>query len=789
MRLTLRTMLAFLDDLLEPADAQEVGKRIEESEFATSLMHRTRDVTRRLRLGAPKLEGRGMGLDPNTVAEYLDHALPPERVPDFEKVCLESDVHLAEVASAHQILALVLGEPAEVDPDMRRRMYEIAAQASAAAESEEDVEEASPPGIEITTRRSKDGKKSRRRPEVPDYLREKKRRRRWIPLLAGAAALLLVAGGLVLALGPTQGWRWLVASSSSAEDQKTPSDETLLSDAGSARPAAAPTEGATPAAETNGGVGAAAAPAATSATPPDEAAKGGDTKRTPPALIAPSETSPNAAPPAENAKSPAAPIPAKETAPSPDAAPPVVPAPATTGPATPGPTATGPTATNPAAPAPSAPATKAGSPAGSPSAPAPTEKAPTEKSAAVPGAARPAVPGAPVQPMVEPVGSLATDVEVLLRLDRKLISGTVPASQAWQRVSSRELLYPGDELVVLPTFRTNVVLSAGGGVKAQFLGGAIFALEAPDQNGVPGIRISEGRVILMPAGKPETQIRLVVGRLHGVLVFGDADATAAIEVRRALPDGADPLDRENHPALVTVDLYVPAGEVRWISGMGGMEDSIKAPGHRVMGPSAQQFEAVPTAAKDFPEWIAGTGPSGAEKRTTEDMEKELAIGKPVHLRLKEIAYRDRRVEWKSLAARCLFQIGDFETFLPLLSDPNQKSYWTTQIEAVRTAMARNPEVATDLKNTMSSQRDIKTADELFRMLWGYDRDQLRNGAATRLVNSLDHQDLDVRVLSLWNLYHVTGFTQNYRPQDTQAKRQQGVRAWKQKLTDDLIVPK
>src|SRR5688500_15398474 len=96
MRLTLRTLLAYLDDIREPAQVKELGAKIAESSVATNLIERIRDVMRRRRLGAPEVSGPEMGVDPNTAAEYLDNTLMPKEVAEVERIALESDVHLAE---------------------------------------------------------------------------------------------------------------------------------------------------------------------------------------------------------------------------------------------------------------------------------------------------------------------------------------------------------------------------------------------------------------------------------------------------------------------------------------------------------------------------------------------------------------------------------------------------------------------------------------------------------------------------------------------------------------------
>lgn len=199
MRLTLRTLLAYLDDALEPSETKEIGKKLQESPVARALVSRIKEVMRRRRLGAPDLDGPGIGIDPNIVAQYLDNTLREDRVADIERVCLESDIHLAEVAACHQILTLVLGEPLDVPQARLDRFYAlgpVSAEAQIAGLEENARKTVEPVRRPVPALSFDDG------PEegVPDYLREASWPQRFAP--AAGIAVLIIGAVLALALDP-----------------------------------------------------------------------------------------------------------------------------------------------------------------------------------------------------------------------------------------------------------------------------------------------------------------------------------------------------------------------------------------------------------------------------------------------------------------------------------------------------------------------------------------------------------------------------------------------------------
>ena len=472
MRLTLRTLLAYMDEILEPGDREELAKKVESSEFAHDLIHRTKDTMRRLRLSAPQVVGTGIGLDPNTVAEYLDNVLPPDSVADFERICLESDVHLAEVASAHHVLTMVLGEPAEVDPAARQRMYGIPAEAEqrkhiriepahAPTAATADYAAVSPPpavfpsaSVAPAVRPHEDA--------VPDYLRASSWTRHGA-LLAMCAAVLLVAVGVLLTSGMTDWLRGTSPQLASKSNQQAASEPEIESpDAAAETTTALPADESTAdvtsevvASEeivrdestTAGDTGVAAAPAMPAAPPRMHLPSMGNTLAPPQESPAVAETPPAVVAVDESAygygekatETPAEPDDryAVETAdaPPPAAATNITPAPSGIASVTPVLSANEnvtPPATDkmPAEP----PVTEA-----PPNDSIASDISTIEEATSATAAATPSESTEPVE-----FGTYLDGKNVLLRFD--------PQSGAWFRMTPRATLHPGDKLLALPAF-------------------------------------------------------------------------------------------------------------------------------------------------------------------------------------------------------------------------------------------------------------------------------------------------------------------------------------------------
>jgi len=186
MRLTLRTLLAWLDGVLPEADRGPLGDKVAASPVARQLVDRIKAVTARPQVPAPRVEGRGLATDPNTVAQYLDNTLPTDQLEPFERLCLESDSHLAEVASCHRMLAELEADPGvlpEFDAAGRARLLAALRHINS--------------GPSPATARdgvAAGGSRAPKMRQTPQADAAPRRRIPWLAWVSAAVAILLVAG-------------------------------------------------------------------------------------------------------------------------------------------------------------------------------------------------------------------------------------------------------------------------------------------------------------------------------------------------------------------------------------------------------------------------------------------------------------------------------------------------------------------------------------------------------------------------------------------------------------------
>jgi len=825
MRLTLRTLLAYMDEILEPGDREELAKKVESSEFANELIHRTKDTMRRLRLSAPQVLGTGMALDPNTVAEYLDNVLPPESVADFERICLESDVHLAEVASAHHVLTMVLGEPAEVDPLARQRMYGIATELETRKHSQPEPVYASPAAAtnyaEVTPSphvfsptAAPMAHLASAHEDVPDYLRANTWTRHGTLIAACAAVLLLAVGWLIYTALP--GWfgggqqvALAPQNSDIAANLQPPAvppvepgtevvaedvDETVATEIVEAAPEMTdPSAAATP--ETSASSIPTAPtmmasppklnmPAMGSATPPADTAQQAAPSTTPPPTVGTDESVygyGEGAAAADDRDAAGEPRPVEAQ-----------PAPAVKQPTTTqDDAATGsanlvppqnenlaPQPTDLAAATPVLPPQDDLSPPAAAAVEATAVTSDVADAAATTQAPPPAtaaeVAAAPTEPVE--LGTYLDGKNVLLRFD--------PQTGAWFRLAPRSTLYAGDKLLALPAFYPKLAFASGLHVKMA--GGSLITLgpSMTDSN-EPAIAVAYGKVVFVNTSNVESGMQVSIGG-ETADVRLDRNATLAVDVAPQYQPGNDP---RKAPSPIIAELFARDGDIVWTDREGKRE--IPAPAHwQIEGGVA----SLPSAGAAFPEWI---DQEPFEQRSEKmfgapAVETALDSTRPVEEQLLELYESSRRREVKSLVARSSVYAGLFVPFVEALRDSDQKASWKMHIDTLRSAMALGPESAERIYQTLIDQRGQQAADDLYEMLCGYDPqqfasvDEFRSGLGTELVDRMEDDSLDYRVLAVQDMSELTGMRLMSNPAGSPSERARGVRLWRQRLKDGEI---
>lgn len=192
MRLTIRTLLAWIDEVLPPEDQRDLGEKVAGSGVAPRLVERIRYLVEHAAVAAPAPEGRGLADDPNTAAEFLDNVLASDRLEAFERVCVESDRHLAEASACHRLLAEIARDPQVVEvpgPHECRRLLDAAAKQLPIGPGDLEIRAAG---------------KAARSPSAQPTPAVGHRRRApaaaWMAAAAAAALLLLLSGLLVWSL-------------------------------------------------------------------------------------------------------------------------------------------------------------------------------------------------------------------------------------------------------------------------------------------------------------------------------------------------------------------------------------------------------------------------------------------------------------------------------------------------------------------------------------------------------------------------------------------------------------
>ncbi|MFO1021677.1 MAG: hypothetical protein U0903_13415 [Planctomycetales bacterium] len=835
MRLTLRTLLAYLDDVLEPSQAKEIGQKIKDSPVATALVERIKEVMRRRRLGTPDMEGAGSGVNPNSVAEYLDNTLSPDQVAQLEKICLESDTQLAEVASVHQILTLVLGEPVSVSAETRERMYglhpkEKALDAPVKKKGSSDhsinMMDKPPTAADRVASLAGSGVIPKgaippepvavtgddRITELPKELLPQPFWKQSLPYVA----ILAVAGTWLGFLMVDKSLR-KPAHHEQSVAVAAPSPETAEADEEEA-PVATKTEPGAPVA-------------------PDKKPEGPDKKPEGVVVAAKEKTTSPEKPKSEKpgpekpgAEKPAAETPASKPTekteppklgdePEPDEKPVLA---AKTAPPMPEAelnSTTPPKGDTPSAEpekkmTPAAPEAAAKSP---PPAPASPETASKEKGATPPPPA-PDTELAKLTPATKPTDAVTNEAipaaEAEYRTGDSILLRVSREKKQWVMKPRQSVVKDQEQLAVPEPFESELSLKEGGD-SILILGKTRLQWVGPREGAECGLVLNRGRVIFRPkksagkekgANQPVMSVSVTVGLDSWLVQIMTDETNCGVQVT---PYEPSQFEEASNPDKYTATLAVAAGSVR-VSRIDGSQaadrfHTVNGPASYALTPKSQNqkvssvdellnevLEDKSGTAKKIQEgkvvlgyeWLQDRKTGNQRNSQWRKFEKEFeeTLNEPVIPML--ISYSNSKVAYESqLATSCLGLIGEYDTLVKVADRSPHEESRRTAIQELRIWLIQSPEHGRLLRDDLAKHFQPEDADVLYHLVWGFNENDARNQETSqKLVDSLSSESMAIREAAFQQIKQLTNGRHNdYRPNSSASTRQLAIEKWREHL--------
>jgi len=736
MRLTLRTILAYMDDVLEPTQAREIGEKIAEGREASTLVSRIRDVIRRRRIGAPELAGPGSGPDPNLVADYLENLLTPNQVVELERLCQSSDVHLAEVACCHKVLTMVLGQQIDVSDEIRERMYTLARSSEVAVTGNTPAMAEGLDSIDADTSRS----------GLPEYLTRTSNSshtlRYALLALAGIGWLLLVVTDRGL-------WTRRPAPALEGELALAPANEAAPAPAGTV-PAGLPAGTPVPAAGTQ------------------------------PAANASATTAPGTTPAASSQGTPAtAPVAGPHVVPTVPATTPGMPVPAGAVPSVP--PSGNPTGTPVPAPA-AVDSTMPAAPVGVTETPgqAPLPVAVTPPVPMPPDQAMPAGPGNPMAPPVEiaPVQpEVLPELSLSYQAGDELVIKRRAATADWALADRAVPVAVGDEIASPAPFRNTYRLTDVLTVGLE-PGTRIVRLPRTENSEVR-ILLNRGQLNFFRPFESKSPVRIGLNILgqDWLLTLQTPGTRVGVELTAPVPQGPP---AEMNGVLFSGGLVVISGKVT-ISGPGQPAIDVTDQDGYARWP-VQGQGLVLKVDPVIPTWALPDGPlvTPAARQLARMFQKEFLDDRTISQSIGPV-FKDRRAGVSDLAVKTLALMDQWQLLVPALNSDHQESRLSALL-GLRQILAESPQLEQDITAELGRTFPAEDVEPVKRLLWGFTANDGKSPEISRqLLEWMRDDEVAIREMAFYYVTRLASRDYDYLPMGPISERRAALQRWEDYL--------